>query len=254
MLFTLLQPFFLRAEAPWSAVEKEPVQNLANCQNSYHAKFKISDPVNTQVSLLVLDPKEVQFELIDQPERSLATTVGELAQKHQAIAGINGGYFTIDFEPLGLFKTPKSQLGKVEKIALVGGFFVLQKGNPSLIWRKDFKDPSVYEMILQTGPRLVSEGKSIAGLEAKKNRPRTFVAQTQQGLWILGNCQKISLAALSKMLSTPNLFGDLTIQRALNFDGGRSAALWWKDPQQQSHSIEEVVIVRNALLVKPKDS
>lgn len=254
LALTLLLPAQLRAQEAWQLTPQAPAQPLAHCQVSRQVSYQVSGPLSTRLHLLVIDPKEVEWKLVDQPERSLATTVKELSQRHGAIAGVNGGYFTLDNEPLGFFKNPELTFGEISPSSLVGGFFTLKKGVPKLLWRPEFKQASLYHSVMQVGPRLISDSKATRGLEAKKKRPRTFVAETAEGLWIVGNTPKMTLQGLAELLSQPKLLENLTITRALNFDGGRSAAMYWKDRTDKAHAIEEVVIVRNALLLLPKKS
>jgi hypothetical protein len=74
---------------------------------------------------------------------------------------------------------------------------------------------------------------------------RTFVATTGGSRALIGVCSGVSLAELAKILATTSLAEDLTIDRALNLDGGSSTAFWFARENGDEFSIPEQKSVRD---------
>jgi phosphodiester glycosidase len=81
---------------------------------------------------------------------------------------------------------------------------------------------------------------------------RTFAATTNGNRALLGVCSQVSLAKLSKVLATTSLAEDLTIERALNLDGGSSSGFWFARENGGAFSIPEQKPVRDFVGIVPK--
>lgn len=169
-----------------------------------------------------------------------------------AIAGVNGGFFNPAFEPLGLVIADGKRAGAWQRSSLLGGVVVVRKDRLMLLWRDEFKDAADIRQLLQAGPRLVNHGTAITGLEADRRRPRTFIATDNAGRWLIGIAQSTSLAHLAQILATPGLVPGVEIDRALNFDGGRSTGLWLRTAEGKTAYEEEISTVRNFVAVVPR--
>ena len=112
---------------------------------------------------------------------------------------------------------------------------------------------------MQAGPRLVNHGTAITGLETGRHRPRTFIATNGAGRWpvaggwwLVGLAQSTTLAGLAQILAKPDLVPGFEVDRALNFDGGKSSALWLRTAGGETRYEQEISTVRNFVAIVPK--
>jgi len=111
-----------------------------------------------------------ELRVIDQ-NRASATSLAEAMPRIGAIAGVNGGFFKPNFDPLGLVISQGQRTGTWQKSSLLGGVVVVKHGKPLLLWRDEFQDSPRITELLQAGPRLVNNGQAVTGLENKAARP-----------------------------------------------------------------------------------
>lgn len=79
--------------------------------------------------------------------------------------------------------------------------------------------------LLQAGPMLVENGRSVPGLESAKISVRTVILWDGEKRWWIGRASACTLAELGKTLASHRP-GGWPVRHALNLDGGRSADLW----------------------------
>lgn len=190
-----------------------------------------------RLTLLICPAGEVALDLIDQPEGpgTLYADAEEVARAHPGLLGVaNGGFFDPQGQPLGLRRD-----AGVTTSALVppGSLYHGVMGDDGTTVRiEDLAEwnarPGRDLEAIQTGPRLVWDGRAVEGLSGQRRALRTFVA-TAPDKFILGQASFCSLADLARSLAA--LGGQalpggparpLAIERALNLDGGRSCDLW----------------------------
>jgi hypothetical protein len=212
----------------------------------------ISGPNATKLNLIFFDAKNCSVQVVDRTSKADAPSLSRALQNTNAIAACNGGYFTPEFQPLGLVLSQGKRAGVFESSSLLGGVFQVRKGKPMLLWRDEFAEVSGITDLLQAGPRLVNGGKSVTGLEALRRRPRTVLLTDNNGHWAIGSSGWVSLRDISDILATPGIITEFAVERALNLDGGSSCGLWWKDATGREHSEHESATVRNFLVVVPK--
>lgn len=215
-------------------------------------KKQLDGPTHAVLNLILFNSGKYDLRVVSQPKQdqavSLASKMGELG----AIAGCNGGYFTPDFLPLGLEVSDGVRAGAFQRSSLLGGVLAVRGGRPSLIWKEEYAEQKGTTQLFQAGPRLVVAGQPVPGLEATKRRARTFVLTDQSGNWAIGTCKSVTLRELSDILATRSLLSEITVKRALNFDGGSSTGLWWRAEDGREHSEREFARVRNFLVLMPK--
>ena len=73
-----------------------------------------------------------------------------------------------------------------------------------------------------------------------------------KGRWMLGICRYTSLAALGQILATPGIIPGMEIDRALNFDGGKSTGLWLRTAAGAEVYESEIATVRNFVTIEPR--
>lgn len=212
----------------------------------------ISGSTDTRLNLIFFDAKQCTVQVVDRAAKENASSLAKTLQSTAAIAGCNGGYFTPEFQPLGLVVSQGKRAGVFERSSLLGGVFLVRKGKPMLLWRDEFTEVSGITDLVQAGPRLVNGGKSVTGLEALRRRPRTILLTDNNGHWAIGSTGWVSLREISDILATPGIITEFSVERALNLDGGSSCGLWWKDATGREHSEHESATVRNFLVIVPK--
>ncbi len=248
--YLLFSPCASAQAVTWAVISREPVVPMA-AGAEFHA-FSVSSDDSVDFQVVVFTAAKCVFRIVDQPRQIDAVSLGEALRGSRAIAGVNGGFFTPAFEPLGLVISNGKRAGAVQRSALLGGVLMVRKGQLQLLWRDEFTlDANVTEMI-QAGPRLVANGAPISGLKESDDRPRTFVATNGKGRWMLGICRYTSLAALGQILATPGIIPGMEIDRALNFDGGKSTGLWLRTAAGAEVYESEIATVRNFVTIEPR--
>ncbi|MDB4506873.1 phosphodiester glycosidase family protein, partial [Akkermansiaceae bacterium] len=142
-----------------------------------------------------------------------------------SLAAINAGFFTPEGKPLGLVVSNGKRTGGTNRASSLGsGFFI--GGDERLISRESYlaTKPST-KNLLQAGPRLVWNSKTISGLSKGENRPRSFLLWDGKEHFAIGYANSATLSSLASALSKQPISG-FKIHHALNLDGGRSSDLW----------------------------
>ena len=179
-------------------------------------------------------------------------TLAEAMRREGFLAGINGGYFDEKFAPIGLRIVNGQTIAPLQHARLITGVLVASSRDVQIVRAREFSRRSRVTAAIQCGPFLVDRGQAIGGLNASNLARRTFVATTTSNRALLGICSNVSLAGLSKMLSTTSFADDLKIQGALNLDGGSSSAFWFARENDTAFSITEWKPVRDFVGVVPK--
>jgi len=159
-----------------------------------------------------------------------ATSSKSAAQSSNAIAAINGGFFTPEGHPLGLLYENGKKYGDLNTSSLGAGIYLHDpKSLPTALLRRSAwpRDHSSWppQYLLQSGPFLLENSRPVSGLSSSRPRERSFLLWDGHSGWALGHSSSTTLADLAKTLATQPLPG-FTIQHALNLDGGSSADLW----------------------------
>ncbi len=204
-------------------------------------------------SVVQFSSSRCELRVIDQPERSSARDLGTVMQGTTAVAGINAGFFTPEFTPLGLVISGGRRTGEWMRSTLLGGAVMVRNGKLLLLWRDEVGGSQGVTQLVQAGPRLVNHGAPVAGLEANKQRARSFIATDGDGRWIIGTAAYTSLAELAHLLSQKDFLPGFSVHRALNFDGGKSTGFWVRKPDGTAHYDREFATVRNFVGIFPRN-
>jgi hypothetical protein len=215
-------------------------------------RFSVSGEDSADFSVVVFETKRCTLRVLDQPDSGSAKTLGQVMREQNGIAGVNAGFFTPTFEPLGLVIADGKRAGSWMRSTLLGGVVLVKNGKLTLLWRDEMGTADGVSQLVQAGPRLVNNGEPVTGLDAAKERARTFIATDNAGRWAIGLCEYTSLAGLAAMLSTKGLIPGMTIHRALNFDGGKSSGLWCRRADGEEIYEREIATVRNFVGVFPR--
>lgn len=181
-----------------------------------------------QLRLAIFDLRKVTLRVIDQPNEPR----GELAtamSNDSFLAGVNGGYFDPDYQPVGLLISNGRTIGPFRRARLLSGVLSVANGRVRLQRVAEFSMKGKISEAVQSGPFLVDHARPVAGLDDSHSARRTFVALGSGNALALGYSSSLSLAQLGSVLTTGKITGDLKIERALNLDGGSSSAFWFRD-------------------------
>ncbi len=203
------------------------------------------------LQLVIFDSRQFDLHVIDQPKDwSGGSLITECMRGAAAVAGVNGGFFTPEFTPMGLMISKGHRTGAWQTGPLLTGAVVVTS-HPQLLWNAEVHPNEARELV-QAGPRLVDNGQAVSGLDQRKHSTRTFIATDGGHQWLLGLAHDISLSELAELLSTPGLMPAFTVNRALNLDGGHSSALYYRTNDGREHTHPGWSTVRNYLGIVPK--
>lgn len=208
-----------------------------------------------KLDLFFFKSKDFGLTILDEgknPESPRYPSPAEALESEGCVAGVNGSFFTKDYEPLGLMIQKGKRMHAFESGSFtVAGVLYDTGAGIGLMRSRDFlnwittRKPTIREA-LQGGPFLVERGKAVPALDTEKKALRTFVATNGKGLWCIGASSTLSLRALadwlaslssSEMLKNDEDLAKLeninelrafAIQNALNLDGGSSTLFWVK--------------------------
>ena len=182
-----------------------------------------------QFNLVTFDSRKQSLVVVDQT-KGPGTTYADSQAATKAlngIAAINAGFFTPEGKPLGLVITQGDKRGSYNTSSLGSGIFYKTSQGHHLkrrsIWTKLSKNPPAE--LLQSGPMLLENSKSIVGLSDEQGRVRSFIATDGKSHWCIGHASSCTLNELSKTLTTIKI-DSFKPTTALNLDGGRSSDLW----------------------------
>lgn len=191
--------------------------------------------------------------VIDQGPTGRAS-LAESMQQHGCLAGINGGYFHPDFEPVGLLVSDGRVIRGPQRAKLLSGALVVTENHLKLLRSTDPLPGQNARQALQSGPYLVDGAKPVAGLNNGRSARRTAILTSGKGGWALASTSALTLAELGAILAQPALLpGGMKVERALNLDGGSSTAMWVRQPGGAPFSIGEFGIVRDFVGIVPRN-
>ncbi|MEO1591159.1 MAG: phosphodiester glycosidase family protein [Cyanobacteria bacterium J06632_22] len=202
-------------------------------------------PKRFTADVLTFAPGAVRAELLDQPDLQQYETVPEAAQKRGAIAAVNGGYYGEEFEPIGLYILNGQSLQPMSNASglLSGVVNIDATGQVNLETRANFSSSRAVSA-LQSGPFLVDPG-NVLGIYSDNNklRKRSVVALSEQRELIILTTSPVSLYTLAQCLHTQAAgVGVVSIERALNLDGGISTGMFALLSNQALAKTEEVAV------------
>ncbi len=152
-----------------------------------------------------------------------------VAQALGGIAAVNAGFFTPEGKPLGLVASAGKISGAWNRASSLGSGIWYEKtsGFMGISRREKLGKAAASKMpeLIQAGPMLIENSKSVDGLDAQKASARTMILWDGNTRWWIGCCSPCTLAELGKTLATAEPAG-WKIKHALNLDGGRSSDLW----------------------------
>lgn len=243
-------PAFAPTTAEWTPISNFKgvplVGNASLIEYSLHHQHHAFD-----LKAVIFDDRQFDLQVIDQPEDwAGGSKISECLRSVGAVAGVNGGFFTPEFAPMGLMLANGRATGTWQSNALLTGVVVVTS-HLQLLWNAEV-NPKAAHQLVQAGPRLVDAGQAVPGLDRKKRSTRTFIATDGAHQWVVGLCEDATLGELAEILATPGLMPAFTVHRALNLDGGRSSALYYRTAEGREHASPGWSTVRNYLGIIPR--
>ena len=151
------------------------------------------------------------------------------ASARDGLAAVNAGFFTPAGDPLGLVVAGGKPAGSWNSASSLGSglWYESTAGDAAISRRESLGRTRAATMreLLQAGPMLVENGRSVPGLESEKISVRTVILWDGGHRWWIGRASACTLAELGKTLASHRP-GGWPVRHALNLDGGRSADLW----------------------------
>ena len=248
-------PLSVKAEAqptPPTGDDSPVVAERPSVPTAQPARLVRTRLAGIEMEAVVFDSRRDHLVIRDQPEGPGSLYADSRAAGRGSLAAINASFFTPEGGPLGLVVSSGKSVGSVNHASSLGsGFFQEKSGTLSLIRRGRFTSA---DEAIQAGPFLVENGRPTRGLSSDVATARSFVATDGRNGWIIARSGACSLAQLSEALGGSQI-GGVTIQAALNLDGGRSSELWVSDAVEGGPSYTRPFWnkpVRNFLLLQAR--
>ncbi len=196
------------------------------------------------------DPRIVRMTVLDarRADRSVAR-VAVLRQEAQAYLVINGGFFDEKAQPLGLVVGDGKQTSPLRKVDQ--GVFVISMGKPMILHSSD-PLPAPIDAALQSGPRLVVDGRALQ-LKPQVSRRSSICLPGDGTAMVVVVPRPVSLSDLAHSLVRQTGDGGLGCWSALNLDGGPSTQLSVAT-QALSLEVEGGWGVPNGIAILPKSA
>ena len=201
------------------------------------------------VDLAIFSAKSCTLRVIDNPT---GDPLSDTMPRKKCAAGVNGGYFSADFAPIGLLISDGRMVAALQRARLITGVLSASARGVQILRVREFSRREKISAAVQCGPFLVDHYQLVRGLDDSTAARRTFAAAAMNDRALLGVCSEISLAELAALLTITRLADDLKIQRALNLDGGSSSAFWFARENGSAFSIREQKPVRDFVAIVPK--
>ena len=249
------------ARADWQVASSEagPASVATPAPLRHRVQTVRDDAAGKRATLhfVLLEPGKTEFKIVDQGAGG-RLDLGAAMRGAGCLAGVNGGYFHPDFQPLGLVVSDGRVVHAVERAALLSGVLLVgSDGRSALLRAEEYlaraaKEKAPPRQALQAGPFLVDKGAPVAGLNATRAARRTAVLTDGAGRWALVSTSALTLAETGALLARPGVAPDgFRVRRALNLDGGSSTGLWVRAEPEPFYQ-REFSTVRNFLGVVPR--
>lgn len=178
------------------------------------------------------------------------SNIANLVELNNAVIGINGGFFSPDMQPLGL----RIDAGKI-KNPLKGtswwGVFYTQNSQPFITSPKSFRNNKNINFAIQSGPRLIVDGKITSLKPGVANRTALGITADGKVILLATSHLPLALDELAQIMASPTDKGGLNCVDALNLDGGSSTQLYAK-VNNFKLNVPSLALVSDAVLVVPK--
>jgi exopolysaccharide biosynthesis protein len=206
--------------------------------------------VEAEVDLIHFTAAEIRLEVVANTDGQIGG-LRELIETRGGLAGINGGYFEANLDPIGLLISNGRVVHKFQKAKILSGIFYVKNGRPFLVRTRESMGTEGIQEAIQCGPFLVDGGRAVSGLDNRRTAARTFIFSCGASVWGFGICRSVTLEEMGEILAQVSLIPDRHTSRALNFDGGSSSTFYARADDRRIFS-EGRPVVSNYLVLKSK--
>jgi uncharacterized protein YigE (DUF2233 family) len=141
------------------------------------------------------------------------------SEKSNALIAINGGFFDNNKRPLGLRISNRKQENPIKNISWWGIFYIKNQ-HAAIASRNNFKQDKKIDFALQSGPRLVINGKIPLLKPGMAERSALGIDENGQVLIVVTERYPMTTQDLASFMKNT-----LHAHNALNLDGGSSSQL-----------------------------
>jgi hypothetical protein len=221
------------AAAPVAVAAVAPVPSPAPLPSTPAAPPKVASRVISGITFegISFDSRDYQLVVADQADGpgSVYADAAAAAHARGGVAAINAGFFTPEGAPLGLVMASGKNSGSWNSASSLGSgvWHAGPSGSPRISRRESLGRTAATGMreLIQAGPLLVENGRTVGGLESSKSSARSVIVWDGGTRWWIGCSSPRTLAALGQALADGEPAG-WPVRHALNLDGGRSSDLW----------------------------
>ncbi len=235
------------ARGQWAIVSTQ--SNWSPGRVVEHRQVEVADAssgTRATLDLAIFSARNATLRVIDNPEAN--DSLGAAMPRERCLAGVNGGYFSPEFTPIGLMISDGHLIAPQQKARLLSGVVSAARDRVLVQRAAEFSMKVRPLNARQCGPFLLDRGQAVPGLNDERSARRTFVATSSSGdRAAIGYCSYVTLAQLAAVLALP----ELKLQRAMNLDGGSSSGFWFAG-EDGVVSIREQKTVRDFLGVVAK--
>jgi hypothetical protein len=247
LLLFLLIPIYLHAD--WKIVDRS--DSPLSDGKLVASELRVTNgAVEAEVNLIHFTVGDVRLEVVPNTDGQIRG-LRELIETRGGLAGINGGYFEANLDPIGLLISNGRVVHKFQKAKILSGIFYVKNGRPFLARIREFPGTEGIQEAIQCGPFLVDGGRAESGLDDRRSAARTFIFSGEASVWGFGICRSVTLEEMGDILAQVTFIPERHISRALNFDGGSSSTFYARADDRTIFS-EQRPVVSNYLVVKSK--
>jgi exopolysaccharide biosynthesis protein len=246
-LFLLLAPVHCYGE--WKIVDRS--DSPVSAGELVASELRVTNgTVEAEVDLIHFTAAEIRLEVVANTDGQIRG-LRELIETRGGLAGINGGYFEANLDPIGLLISNGHVVHKIQKAKILSGIFYVKNGRPFLARMREFPGTEGIQEAIQCGPFLVDGGRAVSGLDDRRTAARTFIVSCGASVWGCGICRSVTLKEMGDILAEVTLIPERHSSRALNFDGGSSSTFYARADDRTIFS-EERPVVSSYLVLKSK--
>jgi uncharacterized protein YigE (DUF2233 family) len=208
-----------------------------------------SVPSYGQLHAFRIDLNHYQLEsLLAKEIQKPAYSVEEAAKTSDALIAINGGFFTPDYQPLGL-RISSHKVRNPFKNTRWWGIFLIDDHGPQVISAEKYSPNDRVSFAIQAGPRLLINGQIPALKAGYAERSALCITADKKVIILATENASISTRTLAELIKRAEQEHGLGCVNALNLDGGTSSQLyaqigefWLNIPNYRA--VSDVIIVK----------
>lgn len=137
---------------------------------------------------------------------------------------VNGGFYTTDSKPVGLFMTGDTTIREAHTSSLFDGFITINKIGIPRITRTLPKDP--LRIAMQVGPILIENGKALhLAIRNDHEERRVVAAITGENELLFIVLQNVKLAEIAERLVSWTRAESINLADVVNLDGGSASTI-----------------------------